>query len=553
MTAIKGLLGWVRRKAIIFILLVLALVAHQLLLPTWRSHSDLGSAVKRLRQGDGSLANTLHTLIDRANARTTEAQRLSAVMLDRQITETEAARQQAAKRCNSDLAATFTGGAQAVIENRRACLTEQIEERQVVVLRDLRGTIDARRPGESLAQALRRHTAIMRQAVALNRAARAEIARRSGNMIDRYRYSDPIRQLATTANRSAARYKAAKGQAERLISAQRRVAEANTYLGEAIAQVRSEYQTFLSEREGEWGGSFIERTRGFANRVDLKGKLRRATILLGVIIATPLLIRLFCYFVLAPLAVRRPSIRLLVPDGAEVPISPAAPSATSVAIRLTPGEELLVRQDFLQTSSYAGSKRTQCFLDWRKPFTSIATGLTFLTRIRGDGEVTTVSAVRDGLAEVTILNLDDGASCVLQPRALAAVAQPVRSPLRITRHWRLGSLNAWPTLQLRYLVFHGPARLVLKGGRGVRVEAADQGRVFGQEQLVGFSADLAYSVTRTETLWPYLIGRQPLLKDHVMAGKGVLIVEEAPYSARRGEVRNGVEGIIDAGMKVFGM
>lgn len=97
MTAIKGLLSWVRRKAIIFILLVLALVAHQLLLPTWRSHSDLGSAVKRLRQGDGSLANTSRTLIDRANARTTEAQRLSAVMLDRQIAETEAARQQAAK------------------------------------------------------------------------------------------------------------------------------------------------------------------------------------------------------------------------------------------------------------------------------------------------------------------------------------------------------------------------------------------------------------------------------------------------------------------------
>jgi len=38
-----------------------------------------------------------------------------------------------------------------------------------------------------------------------------------------------------------------------------------------------------------------------------------------------------------------------------------------------------------------------------------------------------------------------------------------------------------------------------------------------------------------------------------MAGQGVLIVEEAPLTARRGEVRRGLEGMIDAGMKVFGM
>lgn len=38
-----------------------------------------------------------------------------------------------------------------------------------------------------------------------------------------------------------------------------------------------------------------------------------------------------------------------------------------------------------------------------------------------------------------------------------------------------------------------------------------------------------------------------------MAGEGMLIVEEAPLSARQGEVRRLLEGMIDAGMKVFGM
>ena len=77
-------------------------------------------------------------------------------------------------------------------------------------------------------------------------------------------------------------------------------------------------------------------------------------------------------------------------------------------------------------------------------------------------------------------------------------------------------------MQLRYVVFHGPARLVVKGGRGVRVERAERGRIFGQDQLVGFSTDFAYSVTRTETFWPYFLGREQLLKDRVADGVGVL-------------------------------
>ncbi|MFN4114108.1 MAG: hypothetical protein ACK4GD_09225 [Sphingomonadaceae bacterium] len=281
--------------------------------------------------------------------------------------------------------------------------------------------------------------------------------------------------------------------------------------------------------------------------------LRYALAALILITATPYLIRLLMWFVLAPLAMRRPSIRLQMPGCRGAAIAPAPPSSASVAVRLQPGEELLVRQDYLQTSSVSGAKGDQWFLDWKKPITSFATSLVFLTRIRGDGETTTISATRDGLAEVTILTLPEGASCVLHPRALAAIAQPIGRPLQIKPHWRWASLNAWLTFQFRYLVFHGPARLVLKGGRGVRVEPADKGRVFGQDQLVGFSADLAYSVTRTETFWPYFLGRQQLLKDRVIAGDGVLIVEEAPFTARNGEFRRGLEGLIDAGMKAFGM
>ena len=108
-------------------------------------------------------------------------------------------------------------------------------------------------------------------------------------------------------------------------------------------------------------------------------------------------------------------------------------------------------------------------------------------------------------------------------------------------------------LQLRYLMFHGPAQLVIKGGRGVRVEQVERGRVLGQDQLVGFSAGLAYSVTRNETFWPYFLGIEPLLRDKVEAGEGVMVVEESPLPSGRGQRRRGLEGAADVMLKAVGL
>lgn len=302
-------------------------------------------------------------------------------------------------------------------------------------------------------------------------------------------------------------------------------------------------------------------TREAMSRVEfrIEGTVRslllRAALLLLTIIAVPYLIRLVFYFVLAPLAERRRSVQLPWPAGdGPLPFTRASTSATSAPITLRSGEELLVRQGFLQSTSSRGSKATKALLDWRHPLSSLASGLAFLTRIRGAGETTTVSATDDPFAEVALLDIPPGGACVLHPRALVAVAQPIGRPLRITSHWRLTSLHAWLTLQLRYLMFHGPARLVIKGARGVRLERARRGRVFSQAQLVGFSDRLAYSVTRTETFWPYFVGIEPLLKDKVEAGDGLLILEEAPGVASGGAGRRrGLEGAADALLKLVGL
>lgn len=321
-------------------------------------------------------------------------------------------------------------------------------------------------------------------------------------------------------------------------SASRRLARANQRLAQAQQGVRQSIENVQVD--------FVERTF-----VDV---LKKALLILLGIIAAPYITRLIFYWILAPLAERRASIRIAVPGENNVAVPPSEQSRVSIAVTLATGEELLVRQDYLQTSSLQGSKSTRWLLDYRHPLSSIASGLSFLTRIRGGGETTTVSAVRDPFAELTQVKLPDGAACVLHPRALVAVVQPIGRTMKITSHWRLFSLNAWLTMQLRYLVFHGPGKLIVMGGRGIRAERAESGRIFGQDQLVGFSSDLAYSVTRTETFWPYFFGREQLFKDKVEQGNGVLIIEEAPLSSRTGSgVKRGLESAFDAARTAFGI
>lgn len=295
-------------------------------------------------------------------------------------------------------------------------------------------------------------------------------------------------------------------------------------------------------------GTLAGEARGWYARLGIGSVLVPALWALAAITLLPLAIRTLFYWVVAPLAARQEPIRLMAP-GVAIPVPPG--SRVSWAIAPGPSEELLVKQGFVQTIGAGGETATQAVLDTRFPLSSWAAGLVFLTRVRS--AAVTVSAVRDPFAEVAVLDLPAGARCVVQPRALAGVVQAVGAPMRITSHWRLGTLAAWATGQLRFLVFHGPGRLILHGGRGVRVEAAGQGRSIGQAQLLGFSAGLAYRVARTETFLPYLFGLEPLLKDRVMAGAGVLIAEEAPLAGRRRGRRGGLEGAVDAALKVFGI
>ncbi|WP_277667791.1 hypothetical protein [Novosphingobium lindaniclasticum] len=561
MTRLRSLLRWVLRRGMLYLALVLAIAVAPLLAQAWRTAGDREAVYIGLRETETKLREDFTQLTTTFEEATSLLETQSASELDRRIAETRRDLAEERRRLGErrGILALYRRGPRALLDDQQGrlqlvLLTRELESLEAARL--LVGRRDAQVKQREARTRFEQSDRLCREATERLQQLDRRWAYRWRSWLESAEHKTLVatrdsrcaERDAARRNLNAARYvQGSVEQAQTIYTRSRRSLAGS--LNTALADLSRE----RAEAETRWTGTFRQKLQLWAEEWHLRRLLMKALGAFLLILAMPYLIRLLFWTVLAPLAERRAAIRIAVPGGRGEPVPPTEPSKTSVAIRLTAEEELLVRQSYLQTTSHSGAKATQWLLDWRHPLASLVSGLSFLTRLRGEGEVTTVSAVRDPFAEVAILTLPEGCSCVLQPRALAAVAQPLAKPLRITSHWRLGSLNAWLTLQLRYLVFHGPCRLVIKGGRGVRVEKAERGRVFGQAQLVGFSADLAYSVTRTETFWPYFLGYEQLFKDKVEAGAGVLIVEEAPMASLHGEVRHGLEGAFDVMTKALGI
>jgi hypothetical protein len=272
------------------------------------------------------------------------------------------------------------------------------------------------------------------------------------------------------------------------------------------------------------------------------------------------LIKALFFYVLAPIATRLRPI-CLVPDSSGKVVSrddtdaPGLASAVSQSLRLAPDEQLLILPDYIQSSPAGAESHTKWLLDWSCPWTSLISGMYGLTAMRSkSGEPIVLSASDDPLAEIALITLPAGSAMVFQPRGMAGVLYRVDTPLKITRHWRLGSMHAWLTLQLRYLVFHGPATLIVHGSRGVRVEPAGRGRLISQSSTLGFSANVAYSTVRSETFYPFYQGKTALLQDRFEGASGYYVYDETPRGGKNANFfERGLEGFSDAVLKVFGI
>lgn len=278
-------------------------------------------------------------------------------------------------------------------------------------------------------------------------------------------------------------------------------------------------------------------------------------VLLGVIL-TPILIKLFLYFILAPIVSRLKSVQI---DNSEqtmvIPEQTGHISKHAITLQLLPEQELLLHPDYLQSFSQRAEKTTQWFLNSSIPLTSWAAGLVTLVRLRSpDLETVQLASMYHPFEELVIITLPENSQLVCKPRGLVGVIKDRHHAVHISKHWRLFSLHSWLTLQLRYLVFHGSCQLIIKGSGGVVVESAQHPRLIQQNATLGFSSHLAYSNYRCETFVSYYLGKDALFNDRFQGESGLYFYEQSPLhqpTSTKGSKR--VDGVWDAVLKVFGI
>ena len=559
------MVGWVTRHLLMFVLIVAVLVAGTVVLGQWRALSVAGSHVGDLARSAQAIVQSGVAARQRLDARLpNDPQPASwqqlADGLDRDIQLKQQERDQLQKQ--HPLQSRVPGSdayQQLKILELEIGLLEQGRAYAGAVLATLRGVLAGEEAARQEVAGCERDAAASGQRLYENRRQQWQLSQDAPLAwqipgLAAYRQMKALEQAQTQLGADAA---TAQQRCEVLKLVVREKARVAAFIApfdpstnpadRAVRELADERERLQARQQGGW----LYKSMATAKQV-----LPVAAGILLAAIALPILIKLLFYFVLAPLAAARPALCVLPAGaGAAVAAPGARISAVSQSLVLQGGEELLVHPGYLQSAPLAAAKSTQWLLDWTMPFTSMAAGLYALTRVLPHGaQPLVVSSTTDPLSEVGVLDLPAGAALVLQPRNLVGLVKPHGQPLRITRRWMLGHLHAWLTLQLRYVVFHGPCRLLVKGCRGVRVEPPDAGRAINQDLTMGFSAHLHYATTRCETFAAYWLGQQALFNVRFSGESGVCVYEEMVSPQRRtGIAGRGLEGASDAVLKAFGV
>jgi hypothetical protein len=560
---LTALLRFLLRHALQFALFIVILLAGRLLLAEWRAYSAGSEAVAALRLAAGSADHHGAGLADVATARINALQHASQAAIAARLQQVQAQLRQLRAQQQPSLFALPLPDAAALALHAQDEAARRVEIEVLAQEARYLTALQAALSGEDARQTLARlHADHVRAYAALqdNLRQRRQLEAQYP-LAARLPGSDAYAQLSRLEAEgqrlreiNLQAYQAWLAQRARTGNAARPAPFAidHAALDGALAPV----QAAITAGEGQLARNWIARWR--APVLDVAPT---AALLVLSAILLPVAIKAFFYFVLAPVASRLPPLsiaRELQVTGSSLPLPPHGESrisAVSQALQLKPGQRMQIHPEYLQSSPVGTHKRTQWLLDWRFPFTSLAAGMAALTRL--ESEVTasvTISASDDPLLEIAVVRLPAGSALVFQPRGLVGLVCDSGQPLAISSHWRLGSLHAWLTLQLRFIVFRGPVTLIVRGCRGVRLERAGQGRSISQSATLGFTTDVLYSTMRSETFIPYLRGQQALLNDRFDGGHGVYLYEETPRHGKQpGKVGSWFEGFTDAILKVFGI
>ncbi|KFI06586.1 hypothetical protein [Massilia sp. BSC265] len=553
------------RNLLVFAAIVLVLASASWVRDEWRDIQHIVGELPALRQAQAVFDERRAALV---HATEEEVRRLSGAgiaQLDRRIAaiDGEIAQLRREQEAAPVLGAVLAGREALAQQLARSAMRDmeiELRRQEKTHLLALRARADAlanRQAALATLERLRREHVAVYTALQDTLKRRAQLEAAAGTWGKLF-FTEDYRHLRALDAR-AAQLRARNTAAHRAFQAQRALVNTLPSVGapaafrlndEALAAAAAPLRERLREVEQLAGTSGAWQVYGVVQPLLLPALL----VLLGWWLA-PAAIRALFYFVLAPLAARRLAIVIGAAAAQTRPRMSSRISAVSQALALAPGDELLVRPDYCQSQPAGVAVATRVLFDWRRPLSSLAARLWMLKRLRAvTAAEVVVSATLDPLDEVALLELAPGESFVLQPSCLVGmVLGGGRRPV-IRSHWRLGTLHAWLTLQLRYLSFEGPATLVLKGCRGVRLEHAGRGRTISQDATLGFSAHAGYGTVRAEPFLPYLAGRQPLFHDSFTGQDACFLYEEVPRAAQEGRRRNNPFGmLLDAGLKAFGI
>lgn len=200
----------------------------------------------------------------------------------------------------------------------------------------------------------------------------------------------------------------------------------------------------------------------------------------------------------------------------------------SLQLQLQPGESARFRSAYVRPVQ--GPTRSELLYQWRAPFISYAAGLTLLTRIDAQAQAVelTLSAPQDPHSYLMRVDLVQHPGVVVHPRNLVGLIGPIRLQTR----WRLFSLHAWLTWQLRYILLAGTGSVVLEGCADVVATNPGNGATkIEQELVIGFDSRLAWLTARTEVFLPYLFGQTGLVDDS-FSGVGTLFWQKSQRAVR---------------------
>ena len=265
------------------------------------------------------------------------------------------------------------------------------------------------------------------------------------------------------------------------------------------------------------------------------------------------------YWVLMPLISRRPALRLKAAAGEGT--ASLGPSRHSLEVSIPQGDRLAVRADWLvAVGDEQGRARrsTRWFWRWKAPALSYAARLFLLTEVRGEDAPEGAPAALAVLAppadpdlSISRLELTGGhPGIVVRPSHVVGIQG---DGVKLEAVWAWRSLQAWATWQIRYYRFSGTGVLYLAGHGGLTgVDAANIRLRLDHRVVAGFDVRLTYQAKRTETFFPYLLGRASLVDDS-FTGAG-LILREAVSGAHgaRTPIERGFQAIVGVVGKFFG-